>query len=111
MEHETRIVEGWTEALTYQLFDEEPGLDPVIANLTGKTVTLTIAGCEGSLIDTVGKVVVIDAINGKVAFTPITTDFKAIKSPYRARFTAVYLTTIVFYPNKDTFKIIVDPVV
>lgn len=111
MEHETRIVEGWTEPLTYQLFNEEPGQDAVIADLSGKTVTLTISGCEGTLVTTVGKVLVTDAVNGKVQFTPVTNDFKAAKSPYRARFTVVYLTTVVFYPNKDTFKIVVDPVV
>lgn len=106
------IVEGWTEPLTFELDDLlVAGQAPVPTNLAGKTVTLSLAGADGTVINTSAKVQVIDEAAGKVEYTPGATDLKAIQSPYRARFKVVSGLVVVFYPAKSPFTLLVTPVV
>ena len=106
------VAEGWTEPLTFILEDVlVEGQAPVPTNLTGKTVTLSFAGADGTSISTAAKVQVIDQAGGKVEYTPGATDLKASKSPYRGRFKVVSGAVVVFYPAKASFTLLVSPVV
>lgn len=96
------IVEGITNPLLFQLLQ---GNTPI--NLTGATVTLIISGTDGQVIPN-PNIVVVDTTNGKVQYTPLTTDLSSTKSPYFARFKIVNGPTTQYVPSgyRDEWNVV-----
>jgi len=74
------VVEGTTAGLQFQLLSAG-----VPINLTGATVTLNLTGNDGVDVNN-PAVAIIDTVNGKVTYTPLSGDLSSMKSPYAARF-------------------------
>jgi hypothetical protein len=89
------VVEAWTGPLDFQL-----KADGVVVNLTGLTVGLVLKDSVGAVVTVGGTLSILDAVNGKVRFTPAATDLVVSKSPYAAR---IKVTDAggkdVFFPN------------
>lgn len=74
------LTEGWTDPLPFQLT-----IDGVGMNLAGFTVTGILTHRQGT-VDVSGDVAVTVEGEGKVTYTPDSTDLTAANSPYRLRF-------------------------
>jgi len=96
------VVEGDTVRATFTLYENNLAMDG-----TGFTVTgMLLTGIDGQIVDTAGKFGWVTQANGTVYFDPASEDFKAERSPYRAR---VQLTDglgkIRSYPNDGTAEV------
>jgi hypothetical protein len=92
------LVAGQTEPIDVQLLADARPVD-----LTGATATLVLRDKAGTLVDTSGGVVtVLDALAGKVRYSPPASLFEAARSPYVVRWRVVDLaTTIGFWPTRE----------
>jgi hypothetical protein len=92
-----RIVEGQTGPVDKQLL-----VDGVAISLSACVVTLVLKDRTGTLVDTAGKVAVLDEPTSKVRYNPGASDLSAAKSPYRAHWKVVDGSTkIHFFPSDD----------
>lgn len=91
----TRIVEGWTEPLSYTL-----QADGAVIDLTNRTVSIYLYDASGIRTTPAGAVTVVDAVHGKISFTPADGDLLASRSPYRVRFKVS--PDGYFVPNSET---------
>ncbi len=88
------IVEGWTAPIDYQLLD---GAAPV--DLTGATVVLSVLDRTGSPMSVSGSLSIVDAVQGKVRFTPSAGAITAVNSPWQVRFKVTLGNAVSYYPG------------
>ena len=90
------IVQGWTEAIEYQL-----SADGSPVNLTGMTVEFLLYPNFATVPKTLtGSVVLTDATVGKVTYTPGPDDLKASDSPAKVRWKVTDTgNNIAFFPR------------
>lgn len=101
-----RLVEGQTGPVDKQL-----KVDGVALPLAGCTVALVLQTRAGVLVDTAGKVVVLNEATGQVRFNPAATDLVAASSPYRAHWKLTDGSSkIHFFPSDDPEPWTVHPV-
>lgn len=93
------VVEGQTEPIDVQLLADSRPLD-----LTGTTTTLVLRDRDGALVDTsTGVISVLDAMTGKVRYSPASTLFDATLSPYVGRWQVIDTALKVgFWPNRES---------
>lgn len=90
------IVEGWTGQLDFQLLADG---DPV--DLSGMNVEMILTRYDGTVVDTVGDIVVFDELAGKVRYLPDTAELLATASPLQFRFKVTDGTSkTVYYPSR-----------
>lgn len=89
------LAELSTVAMTFQLL---MGGQPF--NLSGCSIQLLINDNTGAPLPLTGTTTIVDAPNGKVSFSPGTSDLLASHSPYRARFIVTDSTgKLIPFPN------------
>jgi hypothetical protein len=103
----TTIVEGETKRLTFTL-----QADGAAFVGTGFTLSdLVITGSDNSSVDTTGDFGWVSAAAGTVYYDPDSTDFVAIKSPYRVRFKVTAGdATVKYFPSGNPDEIVVKAV-
>ena len=105
MQLKVGIVEGWSAALDFQLFN-----DGTAQNLTNLTITGQARNRLKQAVDLSSDVTVLSATDGTVRLTPDTGDFDAENSPYELRFKAVDTTlAVVFFPSDEAISLVVRP--
>jgi hypothetical protein len=90
------IVEGWTEALDWQLL-----ADDAAVNLSGVTaVALIVHDKDAALVTLAGTASVLQASTGKVRYPPVAADFTAARAPYSVRWKVTDASgKIAYFPN------------
>ncbi len=101
------VVEGWTGALPFTLKADEVAVD-----VTGMTVYIVLKNNRGVTVkDSTDGITVTSSTGGLVQYAPSSSDFTAVRSPYRIRFRVKdALNKIVYFPNEDEDLITVNPV-
>lgn len=95
-----KAIAGSTEAIQWRLYRLDADGNKTYPDLTSAILTLHLAAADGTLINTAGKFTAFDAVNGKVQYTPGSTDLTEAKSPLRARAETLIGTDRRFYPNE-----------
>lgn len=89
------LIEGWTKPINEQILSNGSPYD-----LAGLTVSLRVYPKGGRTFKSLsGTVTVIDAVNGKVQFTPASGDLLSIESPYAVRWAIVNGGVTYFAPQ------------
>jgi hypothetical protein len=91
------LVEGWSGPLDYTL-----KINGAAINGIGFTLTIQIRDRANGLVPVTGEVTWADQANGVARYTPASTDLKAERSPYQARFKVTdSFGSDTFFPNAE----------
>src|SRR5262245_66428729 len=100
---EIELTEGWTGPLEFQLLVDDAVPD---TDLSG-AIELVAHNTRGEEVDTSGDVVISNANEWKVTYTPDITDIIAAHGPYRVRFRVTSGGQSVYFPSGEADKWII----